>query len=130
MMQAVFAAESFLQIVGVNDMTRDQLEIRAIRKILDSHSVNRRNLPAVPDSFNQIKDVEEINLHGSGIRVVPECINRLTGCRILDLHYCGLNRDDSFPDNFWQLTGLERFRLDYNNLTSIPSGIGQLSSLT
>ena len=34
MMQAVFAAEAFLQTVAVDDMTRDQLEIRAIRKIL------------------------------------------------------------------------------------------------
>ena len=130
MMQAVFAAEAFLQTVDLNDMTHDQLEIRAIRKILDSHSVNRRNLPAVPDSFNQIKDVEEKQLHGSGIRVVPECINRLTGCTYLNLSHCKLNRDDSFPDTFWQLTGLERLNLYGNNLTSIPSGIGQLSSLT
>ena len=130
MIQAVFAAEAFLQTVDVDDMTRDQLEIHAIRKILDSHVVNRRNLPAVPDSFNQIKDVEVISLNGSGIRVVPECINRLTGCRDLDLGHCKLNRDDSFPDTFWQLTGLERLGLYGNNLTSIPSGIGQLSSLT
>ena len=105
-MQAVFAAEAFLQTVAVDDMTRDQLEIRAIREILDS--VNRRNLPAVPDSFNQIKDVEEIDLNHSDIIVVPECINRLTGLRILDLSRCKLNRDDSFPDTFWQLTGLEK----------------------
>ena len=127
MMQAVFAAEAFLQTVDVDDMTRDQLEIRAIREILDS--VDRRNLPAVPDSFNQIKDVKSIRLMDTGIRVVPECINRLTGCRDLDLSFCKLNRDDSFPDTFWQLTGLERLNL-YNSLTSIPSGIGQLSSLT
>ena len=114
MMQAVFAAETFLQTVDVNDMTRDQLEIRAIRKILDSHVVNRRNLPAVPDSFNQIKDVEEINVIGSSKRVVPECINRLTGLRVLDLGLCKLNRDDSFPDTLWQLTGLEILSL-YSN---------------
>ena len=128
-MQAVFAAEAFLQTVDVYDMTRDQLEIRAIREILDSDSVNRRNLPAVPDSFNQIKDVEEIervNLEYSGIRVVPECINLLTGLRVLDLSSCKLNRDDSIPDTLWQLTGLERLGLYGNNLTSIPSGIGQL----
>ena len=56
-MQAVFAAEVFLQTVSVDDMTRDQLEIHAIRKILDSYNV-RRNLPAVPDSFNQIKTLK------------------------------------------------------------------------
>ena len=37
MMQAVFAAEAFLRTVDADDMTRDQLEIRAIRKILDSY---------------------------------------------------------------------------------------------
>lgn len=127
-MQAAFAAEVFLQTVSVDDMTRDQLEIRAIRKILDS--ADRRNLPAVPDSFNQMNDVKSIRLIDSGIRVVPECINRLTGLRQLLLCGCNLNRDDSFPDTFWQLTGLEELHLIDNNLTSIPSQIGQLSSLT
>ena len=116
-------------------MRRDQLEIHAIRKILDSENVNRRNLPAVPDSFNQIKDVEVINMlinmYGSDILgVVPECINLLTGLRVLDLYKCKLNRDDSFPDTLWQLKGLVRLGLYGNNLTSIPSQIGQLSSLT
>ena len=41
MMEAVFAAEAFLQTVDVDDMTRDQLEIHAIRKILDSPLVRR-----------------------------------------------------------------------------------------
>ena len=127
-MQAVFAAEAFLQTVAVDDMTRDQMEIRAIRKILNSDG--RSNLPAVPDSFNQIKDVEEINLNFNDIRVVPECINRPTDLRELLLGGCKLNRDDSFPDTFWQLTGLEELFLWDNNLTSIPSQIGQLSSLT
>ena len=124
MMQAVFAAEAFLQTVDVDDMTREQLEILAMRIFLNSYYVNRRNLPAVPDSFNQIKDVEEIDLWNSDIRVVPECINRLTGCRILNLGCCKLNRDDSFPDTLWQLTGLEELDLYVNNLTSIPSQIG------
>ena len=120
-MQGVFATEVFLQTVAVDDMTRDQLEIHAMREILDSDdSVDRRNLPAVPDSFNQIKDVEEIDLWNSDIRVVPEFINRLTGCRILKLRGCKLNRDDSIPDTLWQLTGLEKLNLYGNYLTSIP----------
>ena len=120
-------AEAFLGTILTRDMTREQLEIRAMRKLLDSRDVRRSDLAAVPDSFNQIKDVVEISLY-SDIRVVPECINRLTGCRDLDLGHCKLNRDDSFPDTFWQLTGLEMLILD--DLTSIPSQIGQLSSLT
>ena len=120
--------EAFLNEVDVDEMTRDQLEIRAIRKILNK--CNRRNLPAVSASFSEIADREIIYMNNSDLRVVPECINLLTGLRQLNLHFCKLNRDDSIPDTLWQLTGLERLSLGGNKLTSIPSQIGQLSSLT
>ena len=130
-MQVVHPNESFLREVPVNDMTRGQLEIRAIRKILDSGNVNRRNLPAVSESFEEIvDDVTRIDIPGYDLRVVPECINLLTGLRELLLSYCKLNRDDSIHDTLWELTGLEKLRLYDNNLISIPSQIGQLSSLT
>ena len=48
--------EAFLTEVDVDEMTRDQLEIRAIRMILDSPNVSRRNLPAVSESFEEIAD--------------------------------------------------------------------------
>ena len=120
--------EAFLTQVDVDEMTRDQLDIRAIRMILDKYG--RRNLPAVSASFSEIADIEVIVTIGSNLRVVPACINLLTGLRLLNLGYCELDRDDSFPDTFWQLTGLETLRLCGNRLTSIPSQIGQLSSLT
>ena len=46
--------EAFLTEVDVDEMTLDQLEIRAIRLILDE--CNRRNLPAVSESFEEIAD--------------------------------------------------------------------------
>ena len=55
-MQVVRPNEAFLRDVRVDDMTRDQLEIRAIRMILDCEYVNRRNLPAVSESFEEIAD--------------------------------------------------------------------------
>jgi len=120
--------ESFLTQVNVNEMTRDQLEIRAIRRTLDK--LGRRNLPAVSASFSEIADIEVIIMDSSNLRVVPACINLLTGLRLLNLGSCKLNRDDSLPDTLWQLTGLEKLYLYFNNMTSIPSQIGQLSSLT
>ena len=87
-MQAVHPNEAYLREVPVNDMTRGQLEIRAIRKILDSGNVNRRNLPAVSESFEEIvDDVTRIDIPGYDLRVVPECINRFTGLRVLDLRF-------------------------------------------
>ena len=87
---------------------REQLETQAIRTILDR--VGRSNLPAVPNSFNSIANVATIVL-SSDLRVIPECINLLTGLRDLILGYCELNRDGSIPDTLWELTGLERLNL-------------------
>ena len=113
--------EAFLTEVDVDEMTRDQLEIRAIRMILDE--LGRRNLPAVSASFSEIADIEVIVMIGSNLRVVPACINLFTGLRLLDLYKCKLNRDDSIPDTLWQLTGLDRLSLYCNKLTYIPSQI-------
>ena len=105
-MQVVHPNEAFLTEVRVDDMTRDQLEIRAIRKILDSIYVNRRNLPAVSESFEKIADdVTQINIPGYDLRVLPECINLLTGLRVLDLGFCELNRYDSFVKYLKELMG-------------------------
>ena len=96
--QAVLWNEQFLTEVPVDDMTRDQLETRAIRMILDSRRVSRSDLQAIPKSFKAIADVREIDMYGDDLRVVPACINLLTGLRELRLGYCKLNRDDSLPD--------------------------------
>ena len=96
--QAVLWNELFLTEVPVKDMTRDQLETRAIRMILNHNEVGRSDLQAVPESFKAIADVRAINMYGDDLRVVPACINLLTGLRELRLGYCKLNRDDSFPD--------------------------------
>ena len=69
--------ESFLTQVNVNEMTRDQLEIRAIRRTLDK--LGRRNLPAVSASFSEIADIERISMSGYDFRVLPACINLLIG---------------------------------------------------
>ena len=68
----------------VDDMTRDQLETRAIRMILNHNEVGRSDLQAIPKSFKAIADVREIDMLDDDLRVVPECINRLTGLRELD----------------------------------------------
>ena len=60
--------EAFLTQVNVNEMTRDQLEIRAIRMILDK--LGRRNLPAVSESFEEIADdVRERYMFDNDLRV-------------------------------------------------------------
>ena len=110
--------------IPFDELTPAQWQTRAIEMFLER--AGRSDLQAVPDSFRTIANVEGINLYDANLRVVPDCINLLTGLRELYLGKCRLNRDDSIPDTLWQLTGLEELDLYVNNLTSIPSQIGQL----
>ena len=109
--------------IPFDELTPAQWQTRAIEMFLED--VGRSDLQAVPNSFRTIANVERIPVAGANLRVVPDCINLLTGLRELDLESCRLN-DDSLPDTFWQLTGLETLKLCINKLTSIPSQIGQL----
>ena len=67
---AVLWNEQFLTEVPVDDMTRDQLETRAIRMILNHNEVGRSDLQAIPKSFKAITDVTEINMDGLDLRAV------------------------------------------------------------
>ena len=46
--------------VHVDNMTREQLDTRAIRMMLDHDSIKRPDLPAIPESFNEIANVSVI----------------------------------------------------------------------
>ena len=113
--------------VSVDEMNHHQLTTRAIRIILDK--AGRRNLAAIPASFNQISDITTLNLSNLDLRILPECINLLTGLRNLSV---GHNKftDESLPDTLWQLTELEHLYMNDNQLKSLPKSIGKLSSLT
>ena len=124
--------------VPLDECTPEQLQTRAIRLFLDKTA--RSHLPAIPNSFNSIANLRRFNLtwtidniDGLGIegsytdfnlKVVPDCINLLSGLRDLMLGYCCLN-DDSIPDSLWQLTDLEKLDLSTDgNLITISSPIG------
>ena len=74
-------------------LTPAQWQTRAIEIFLER--AGRSDLQAVPNSFRTIANVEVIDLYGANLRVVPDCINLLTGLRKLYLDRCQLNRDDS-----------------------------------
>ena len=83
----------------LDECTPEQLQTRAIRCFLDK--AGRSHLPAIPNSFNSIANVTRIyltwttgNIYGFGIegyytvfnlKVVPDCINLLSGLRDLML---------------------------------------------
>ena len=74
-----------------DEMTPAQWQTRAIEMFLER--AGRSDLQSVTNSFRTIDNVERINLDGVNLRVVPDCINLLTGLKELVLRCCKLNDD-------------------------------------
>ena len=76
-----------LLLNNMDDMDDGQLQTRAIRMFLDD--AGRSDLKAVPVSFEKIANVRSINYFDyfgdCNLKVLPECINLLTGLRELSL---------------------------------------------
>ena len=80
--------------IPFDELTPAQWQTRAIEMFLER--AGRSDLQAVPNSFRTIANVESIYLNGiinseeASLRVVPDCINLLTGLRWLNLYNCEL----------------------------------------
>lgn len=70
--------------------------------------------------------MEELNLSGKELKVLPSEIGRLTSLRALDLSH---NQLSSLPAEIGQLINLKSFYLRNNQLSSLPLEVGQLTSL-
>ena len=105
------------------DMNHQELETEAIREFLRANG--RLDLPAIPNSFSEISTIQDIAF--SSIKIVPQCINQLSGLKTLYLQWCKLNY---IPDALFDLKKLEVLNLSVNNLQLLPKLIVQLTSLT
>jgi hypothetical protein len=68
----------------------------------------------------------DLDLHGLGLKVLPDLPDGLRGLRRLNLSG---NRLPSLPASLWTLTGLEQLDLSGNRLRTLDDGIGQLKNL-
>ena len=77
----------------------------------------------------EIKDldlVEELNLLGEDLKVIPEEIGQLKNLKKLNLAY---NQISILPDSMKQLKSLEELVLNQTSLNKLPEWIGELKTL-
>ena len=81
---------------------------------------------ALPSSIEKLKNLEVLQLAGSGLETLPESIGHLSKLRHINLAYNGC-RD--LPESIGQLSNLTHLYLQRNHLRTLPASIGKLSHL-
>jgi len=83
-------------------------------------------LTALPESFGQLQNLENLDLYGSGLLTLPESFGTL---RNLQVAYLEGNQLHTLPDSFGELSRLQQLSLKGNQLSALPESFGKLESL-
>lgn len=85
----------------------------------------QNRLKELPETFGNLRDVEELNLYGNQLKALPDNFTNLKRCKIVILR---VNHLDKVPSSLFSLNGLEILDLEENNLQNIPD-LSNLSNL-
>ncbi len=83
-------------------------------------------LDSLPESFGEMKNLEELDLSNLSLKKLPRSFSNLKNLKTLNLGY---NDFESFPIQLFELENLEVLNLKLSQLDSIPPGIGRLANL-
>jgi Leucine-rich repeat (LRR) protein len=92
---------------------------RGLRALDLSHNAE---LTALPEGLCSLAGLEELNLVGCDLAVLPEGIGRLAVLRKLNLN--GNYGLTALPVGLWTLVGLEELNLSRCGLRALPEGVG------
>ncbi len=95
-------------------------------QLLESLDLSYNGLVSLPESFGNLKSLQELYLTQNGLTALPESFGHLNSLR--ELHLI-MNELVKLPESFGQLKSLQNLYLHYNQLTTLPESFGQLESL-
>jgi internalin A len=84
------------------------------------------NLTTLPESLNQLSQLQTLSLSNNQLTAVPESLCQLSQLQNLDVSN---NQLTALPESLGQLSHLQDLDLSHNQLTAIPELPGQLSQL-
>jgi Leucine-rich repeat (LRR) protein len=83
-------------------------------------------LPSVPESFDKVTSLEELDLSDNQLTSLPDGLGKLTKLKAL---YLSGNRLSNLPESLGKVTSMEELDLSDNQLTSLPDWLGKLTKL-
>ena len=117
--------------------------------IMDRVSSNNNSFSALPMSVGELKNLQSLDLHRTGITFLPDSIGNLSNLRtitledspistlpdsigklsnLVEIHAYGSSLA-ALPDTIGNLKKLQRLVLNATNITTLPESIGQLAGL-
>ena len=95
-------------------------------KYLQELSISKTLLVNLPKSIGNLTSIKKINLRDNWLEELPNSIDNLVRLRFLNLYN---NKLASIPESIGSLNSLQILNLNQNRLSSIPESIGSLNSL-
>jgi len=80
-------------------------------------NLHRNQLDTLPDSFAQLKSLQELIISANKFENFPEVITKLTKLKIINAEQ---NRLSALPESFSKLTALEDLNLSTNKFEEFP----------
>lgn len=122
-----FFDDFFEDYNGVYDNLRIALKEPLKVKKLDLFSYARNyGLDSLPESFGEMKNLEDLDLSLLGLTKLPQSFSNLTNLKTLDLRH---SKFDEFSKQILELSNLEFLNLKLSYLDSIPPEIRRLKKL-
>ncbi len=114
-------------------MARDKAYRRAEKRIEEARRLGAKELnlygillTELPESLEQLTQLQLLDLSQNFLRTLPAWIGKLTQLRSLYLPY---NRLAAVPESLSDLTQLQSLNLSYNRLTTLPQSLSSLIQL-
>ncbi|MFX1294723.1 MAG: leucine-rich repeat domain-containing protein, partial [Promethearchaeota archaeon] len=95
-------------------------------KSLQTLDLTDNQLTALPESFSALKSLKILYLSDNQLTALPESFSNLKSLNWLSLKS---NKLTALPESFSNLKSLQELDLSYNQLTALPEPFGQLKSL-
>lgn len=115
----------YLQKLISSQITEERIQ-RVLQTGATELDLHRLGLTKLPESFEKLRYLKELQLQENYLTEVPESIRQLTGLEYLRLD---VNRLSVLPEFIGELKELKELHLDNNRLIGLPDSVGNLTNL-
>jgi len=91
---------------------------------LYSLSINNKSIESIPNTINNLSNLNQLNLNNNNLRNIPDNISKLINLKSLKISN---NQITSLPKSISKLKNIQSLQIDHNKIAIIPEDICNLN---